>query len=167
MGFGTALVPRRGCTFYDPEKREPVFPDKRLRLSKDHAQQGAQLKVARCDQPRSLRGLYGCPSRHFCINASSSASFPSGSTIRVVTNRSPVAPAAFGSPLPLRRKMRPLEVFFGIDNSTALPNVGTRILPPSTASYSVIGRSTRRSLPSTLKKACGAMLTVIRRSPGR
>ena len=30
--------------------------------------------------------------------------------------------------------MRPLEVFFGIDSSTALPSVGTRTLPPSTAS---------------------------------
>src|SRR5258705_8491587 len=84
-------------------------------------------------QPRSLRGLYGCPSRHFCINCSSSASFPSGRIILVVTNRSPVPPA-FGSPLPLRRKVRPLEVFFGIDSSTALPSVGTRTLPPSTAS---------------------------------
>src|ERR1700681_2266698 len=65
--------------------------------------------------------------------------------IRVVKNRSPAVPLAFGSPLPLRRKVLPLEVFFGIDNSTALPNVGTRTLPPSTASYSVIGRSTRRS----------------------
>ena len=52
------------------------------------------------------------------------------------------APAGFGKPLPLRRKVRPLEVFFGIDSSTAPPSVGTRTLPPSTASYSVIGSST-------------------------
>jgi hypothetical protein len=32
----TAL--RAGCIEHDPEKWKPVFPDKRLRLSKDHAQ---------------------------------------------------------------------------------------------------------------------------------
>src|SRR5258705_7789676 len=84
-------------------------------------------------QPISLRGLYGCPSRHFCINCSRSLSFPSGSTIFVVTNRSPLPPD-FGKPLPLRRKVRPLDVFFGIDSSTAPPSVGTRTLLPSTAS---------------------------------
>jgi len=77
------------------------------------------------------------------------------------------AAARLRNPLPFKRKVRPLEVFLGIDNSTALPSVGTRTLPPSTASYSVIGRSMRRSLPSTLKNGCGAILTVIRRSPGR
>src|SRR6185295_3875517 len=87
----------------------------------------------RPNQPKSLRGLYGWPSRHFCINASSSLSFPSGKIIRVVTNRSPVPPG-LGRPLPFRRKTRPLEVFFGIESSTALPSVGTRTLPPSTAS---------------------------------
>src|SRR5260370_27762733 len=114
--------PGRGCTFSisDP-------PDRGCTISSG----------ARFDHARSLRGLYGCPSRHFCIKASSSASLPSGSMIRVVTNRSPVVPGAFGSPLPFRRKVRPLEVFLGIDNSTALPSVVTRTLPPSTASYSV------------------------------
>src|SRR5215470_10076440 len=55
------------------------------------------------DQPRSLRG---------------------------VTNRSPVAPVALGRPFPFRRKVRPLEVFLGIDSSTAPPSVGTLTLPP-------------------------------------
>src|ERR1700751_6498836 len=96
--------------------------------------------------------------------------------IRVVTKRSPIVlpeldepelvEPALGNPLPLRRKVLPEEVFFGIDNSTAPVSVGTRTFPPSTASYSVIGRSSRTSLPSTLKNGCGAMLTVIRRSPG-
>jgi len=43
--------------------------------------------------------------------------FPSGSMMRVVTNRSP-APPDFGKPLPFKRKVLPLEVFFGIDSST-------------------------------------------------
>src|SRR3954447_20554805 len=114
LGFGTALVPL---------SRPHLFPESYLA--------GPYSLLSR--QPRSLRGLYGCRSRHFCINASSSALFPSGSMIRVVTYRSP-APPAFGRPLPFRRNVRPLEVFFGIDRSTGLPTVGTRTLPPSTAS---------------------------------
>src|SRR3954447_26685198 len=133
-------------------------------MSSGHILRDAALRAAPQDEvelhranaethPRSLRGLYGWLSRHFCIRASSSASLPSGSMMRVVKYRSPEPPPAFGRPLPFRRKVRPLEVFFGIDSSTALPNVGTRTLAPSTASYSVIGSSTRRSLPSTLKNA--------------
>ncbi len=42
--------------------------------------------------------------------------------------------------------------------STAPLSVGTRTLPPSTASYSVIGSSSRRLSPSsTLKCGCGAI----------
>jgi len=37
-------------------------------------------------------------------------------------------------PLALQAKGPALDVFFGMDNSTALPRVGTRTLPPSTAS---------------------------------
>jgi len=89
----------------------------------------------------------GCSVRaHFCINASSSASFPSGSIIRMVTNRSPChSPSLFGSPLPFRRKgAAASRLFFGIDNSTGATqsrhaNFCHRA-PPHT---SVIGRSTR------------------------
>ena len=59
-----------------------------------------------------------------------------------MTNRSPVPPA-FGSPLPLSRKVRPLEVFFGIGNSTAPPSVGTRILAPITLYEAVLGGKVR------------------------
>lgn len=68
-------------------------------------------------------------------------------------------------PLPLQAEGPAARVFAGIDNSTALPSVGAD-LAASTASYSVIGRSTRRSLPSTLKKGWGAILMVIKKIAG-
>ena len=74
-----------------------------------------------------------CSSRQFFISSSSSSSEPSGSTMRTVASRSPAPSLAF-RPLPLRRKVRPELVPAGIASSTAPSSVGTRTLPPSTAS---------------------------------
>src|SRR5437762_11396587 len=49
-----------------------------------------------CSSDLLLRGLYGWRSRHLVISASSSESLPSGSTMRVVTNRSPIEPSPLG-----------------------------------------------------------------------
>jgi hypothetical protein len=54
---------------------------------------------------------------------------------------------------------------FGIVTVTGPSGVGTAILPPSTASVRVMGRSRRISSPSRLKNPCGRTVISIRASP--
>ena len=76
-----------------------------------------------------------------------------------------LAPFFGATPCPLIRSFLPLEVPGGTWSETVPLGVGTSTLAPATASPSVTGRRTRRSLPLRAKNGCGATWTVSIRSP--
>src|SRR2546430_2870795 len=97
--------------------------------------------------PMAPLGASTLAGRHCAMSFSSSGSGVSGSITFRVTCSSPRPPSGRNTPFPFRRNTRPVLVHFGTVIVTAPDVVGTVTLPPSTASFSEIGSSSRYRRP--------------------
>src|SRR5699024_3165476 len=131
-------------------------PKKRLALSSQEASCGLCLPPPAARLSRSSCSIF------FCLLVRLT-----GVSTATLHSRSPGALVRTDcTPLPRRRKVRPLCVSGGTRSDTLPFRVGTSSVPPSAAVTMSTGTVQRRLLPSRVNSSCGRTLICTYKSPG-